>query len=320
MKSKPFVWILAAVLLTTPAFTAAQEPTKGYRIGYITPHLTINNTFRQRLRELGYIEGQNLVIELRSAPGKRERFRELAAELVRLKVDLILGVGSYATRVAKEATTTIPIVMGSSTEDPIRYGLVASLARPGGNVTGLVDMMSELAGKQLELLKETFPNLSRVAYLYPKPAREIDHIKNAKAAAPALGIQLQVLEVDGPDDLEDAFQAAVDGGAEALIVVGVGPFTPQQQRIIDLEIKSGLPAMHTIGNKWARRGGLMSCHTDSAARYRRAAEFVDMILKGKKPADLPVERPAKFEFVINLKTAGHLASQFRGRCCYARTR
>jgi len=302
MKTKYFVWILAAVLLSAPAFTGAQDPKKIYRIGHLSPN-PINNIFRQRLRELGYIEGQNLVIEERVSNGRRELYPKLAAELVRLKVDLIYTQGTSHTRAVKDATSTIPIVMGNSAADPVRHGLVVSLGRPGGNVTGVIDIMSELAGKHLELLKDIFPKLSRVAHLSARgslPA--IDHLNNTKAAARTLGIRIQTLEVGSPDDLEDAFRTAVDGGAEALIVMHLNFFHRHRQRIINLEIKSGLPAMHTSA-RWVSLGGLMAYTTDRPARHRRGAEFVDKILQGKKPADLPVEQPTKFELVINLKTA-----------------
>jgi len=303
VKPKSFAWMLTAILLSAPAFTTAQELVKVYRIGYLSPASYVNKSFRQRLHELGYIEGQNLVIEARFMRGRRERYPALAAELVRLKVDLILAVGIGAARAAKDATATIPIVMGNSSSDPVRYGVVASLARPGRNVTGVIDIMADLAGKRLELLKDAFPNLSRVAHLSAQGASPgIDHLKSTKAAARALGIQLQALEVGSPDDLENAFQAAVDGGAEALIVVDVSFFVSHRQRIVDLAIKSGLPAIYTHARS-VPLGGLMSYTTDEPARYRRAAEFVDKILNGRKPADLPVEQPTKFELVINLKTA-----------------
>ncbi len=289
-------------LLAGPLPAEAQETGKVYRIGYLSVS-PVHRVLRQRLRELGYIEGQNLVIEWRSAKGKRDLYPELAAELVRLKVDLIFTVGPHATRAAKQATSTIPIVMGNASVDPVRHGLVASLARPGGNITGLFDLMPDLAGKRLELLKEAFPKVSRVGHLsiLGNPPG-VAHLKETEAVARALGVRVQALEVRGPDDLENAFRAAVEGGTEALIVVGVGFIISHRQRIIDFEIKSRLPAMHTHRG-WVPAGGLMSYRTNNLERYRRAAMYVDRILKGTKPADLPVERPTKFVFEINLKTA-----------------
>jgi len=291
-------------LLAAPLPAEAQQPGKVYRIGYLSRTASVHEGFRQRLRELGYIEGQNLVIEAARLPkGKRDLYPELAAELVRLKVDLILTVGTVATRVAKQATSTIPIVMGNASVDPVRHGLVASLARPGGNVTGLFDMTQDLAGKRLELLKETFPKVSRVGHLSVRGNPPgVAHLKETQATGRALGVRIQALEVPGPDDLESAFRAAVEEGADALIVVGVGFIIRHRQRIVDLEVKSRLPAMHTH-KRWVSAGGLMSYRTNNLERYRRAATYVDRILKGTKPADLPVERVTKFVFEINLKTA-----------------
>jgi len=289
-------------LLFAPLPVEAQQAGKVYRIGYLAPN-SVNKDFRQRLRELGYIEGQNLVIEARLTKKRRSLYPEFAADLVRLKVDCILTVGIGATRAAKQATRTIPIVMGNYSGDPVRDGVIASLARPGGNITGVFDIMSDLAGKRLELLKETFPKLSRVAHLSALASTaKTGHLKETEAAARELGVGLQPLKVRGPDDLENAFRAAVEGDAEALIVEGVNFFIPHRQRIVDLEVKNRLPAIHTHG-KWVPAGGLMSYTTDSRVRYRRAARHVDKILKGAKPADLPVERPTKFVFEINLKTA-----------------
>ncbi len=295
---------LALGLLAASLPAEAQQPGKVYRIGYLSRTASVHEGFRQRLRELGYIEGQNLVIEAARLPkGKRDLYPELAAELVRLKVDLILTVGTVATRAAKQATSTIPIVMGNASVDPVRHGLVASLARPGGNVTGLFDMMQDLAGKRLELLKETFPKVSRVGHLSVRGNPPgVAHLKETEATGRALGVRVQALEVPGPDDLESAFRAAVEEGADALIVVGVGFIIRHRQRIVDLEVKSRLPAMHTH-KRWVPAGGLMSYRTNNLERYRRAATYVDRILKGTKPADLPVERVTKFVFEINLKTA-----------------
>jgi ABC-type uncharacterized transport system substrate-binding protein len=211
---------LYALLFALCAPATAQQTSKVYRLGYLSAS-AVNEAFRQGLRDLGYIEGKNLAIEFRQAE-VNERSPELAAELVRLGVDLIFAVGIGATTAAKQATSTIPIVMGNASADPVRHGLVASLAQPGGNVTGLIDMMQDLAGKRLELLKETFPKLSRVAHLLVRGSPVgVAHLKETEAVARALGVRVQALEVPGPDDLESAFRAARDGGAEALIVAGV---------------------------------------------------------------------------------------------------
>jgi len=306
MRLTPVTLVVTFVLglLAGPLPAEAQQPGKVYRIGYLSVS-RVHKGFRQRLGELGYVDGKNLTFEYRRAK-RTEQYPDLAAELVRLKVDLILAVGTPATRAAKQATSTIPIVMGNSSADPVRHGLVASLARPGGNVTGIIDIMSDLAGKRLELLKEAFPKLSRVGHLSDRTVSAGSaHLKETEAAARALGVRLQALEVPGPDDLENAFRAAVDGGADALIVVGVGFFIPQRQRIVDLELKNRLPAMHTH-RRWVPAGGLMSYTTNNLERYRRAATYVDRILKGTKPADLPVERMTKFVFKINLKTANQI--------------
>ncbi len=300
-----FFCLLPTVLLLTVSLIGAQQTDKVYRIGYLAPR-SVHNGFRQRLRELGYIEGQNLVIEARLTKGKRELYPEFATELVNLRVDLILAVGISATRAARQATSTIPIVMGNSSADPVRHGLVTSLARPGGNITGIIDIMPDLAGKRLELLKETFPKLSRVGHLSVRDFTPgVAHLKETVAAGRALGVRIQALEVAGPDDLESSFRTAVEGGADALIVVGTGFLILNLQRIVNLEVKNRLPAMHTHG-RWVPAGGLMSYTTDNAARYRRAATYVDRILKGTKPADLPVERMTKFRLFINLKTAKQL--------------
>ena len=282
-------------------FAHAQPTGKVYRIGYLAPG-PVDESFRRGLHDLGYREGKNLAIEYRQGP---YRYPELAIELVRAKVDCILAVGVEATRAAKRATSEIPIVMGNASDDPVRQGLIDSLARPGGNVTGVVDMLPDLASKRLELLKETFPKLSRVGHLVQKESpgsSAAGHLKETEAAARFLGVEIQALKVAGPEELDDAFQAATKGVAEALVVVGTGFFISYRPRIIKLELKSHLPTMHTHG-AWVPAGGLMSYTTDGAARYRRAAAYIDKILKGAKPADLPVERPTKFELLINLKTA-----------------
>ncbi len=302
MKKMVAVFAVAFAVLASVHPAAAQQAEKVWRIGYLTPAPYIWPTFREGLRELGYVEGKNLTFEFRHRK-RTDPYLVLAEELVRLKVDLILTVGVTATRAAKQATSTIPIVMGNSSADPVRHGLIDSLARPGGNVTGVIDLLPDLAGKRVELLKEIFPKLSRIAHLSPDSAVVgPDHLKATEVAARAFGVRVQALNVGSPEDLESAFRAAADGGAEALIVVGVSFFVPHRPRIVNLEIKNRLPTMHTHA-PWVPLGGLISYTTDVNVRYRRAAQFVDRILKGAKPADLPVEQPTKFNLEINLKTA-----------------
>jgi len=298
------------MLLALPIPARAQQPAKIPRIGFVSsgsgdPKFQGSNVqaFRQGLRERGYVEGKNIQVEYRYAKGDLDRVRRFIAELVQLKVDvLVLGpfVGILA---AKEATKTIPIVMVSSV-DPVESGMVNSLARPGGNITGFSSLSRELSGKRLELLKEAVPGISRVALLWdanaPGPAVAI---KEFKAAQPALKIQLQSLEVRGPDpDLDGAFRAAVKGKANAMVVIQNPLISRYRKRIADLAIKSRLPSM-CEGIQYVEEGCLMTYGTNISDQYRRAAYYVDRILKGAKPADLPVEQPMKFELVFNLKTA-----------------
>ena len=253
--------------------------------------------------ELGYVEGKNIVIEWRSAEGKRDRLPSLAAELVRLKVDIIVTAGPPATRSAKEATVTIPIVFAQD-GDPVASGFVASLARPGGNITGLSTLAPELSGKRLELLKEIVPRLSRVAVLgnstNPTNAQVL---KETELAAGVFGVKLQYLDVLDPKDIETAFRAASKGRADAvLMTVSGGVVLSQRTQVVELAAKSRLPAMYII-REYVETGGLMSYGVSLIDLDRRAATYVDKILKGAKPADLPVEQPTKFEFIINLKAA-----------------
>jgi len=292
--------------LSFPA-DAQQQATKIPRIGYLaTVSLSAISArieaFRQGLRELGYVEGKNIVIEWRYAEGKADRLPGLAAELVRLKVDVIVTAGAPATRRAKEATVTIPIVM-TNDGDPVGTGFVASLARPGGNITGLSTLAPELSGKQLELLKEIVPRLSRVAVLgtSTRPGNA-QSLRETELAAGAFGVKLQYLDVLGPKDIETAFRAASKGRAEAVLVLNSPVLISQRTQIADLAVKSRLPAMY-YRREYVEDGGLMSYGVNLSDLDRRAATYVDKILKGAKPADLPVEQPTKFEFVINLKTA-----------------
>lgn len=297
---------LSAGALTVPLASFAQQQGKIWRIGYISTRAGIDaneEAFRQRLRELGYVEGQNIVIEWRFAKGEADLFPEIAVELIRLKVDCINANGIDATVAARQATKTIPIVMVGAADDPVRHGLVASLARPGGNVTGFINISSELSGKRLQLLKETLPKASRVAILSDSGSRPAAaHVRETEFAARALGVQLQSLKVRNPEDLENAFRAAGKGRAQALIVVQTGLVNSHRARIVNLAVKTRLPVMYT-DSSFVLAGGLMSYGPDGPEQHRRAATYVDRILKGAKPADLPVEQPTKFEFVINLKAA-----------------
>jgi putative ABC transport system substrate-binding protein len=285
----------------------AQQPTRVPRIGYLisgspSAASSLFEAFRQGLRELGYVEGKNIVIEWRYAEGKPDRLVALAAELVRLKVDVIVTNGASVTRAAKEATLTIPIVMAWD-NDPVGNGFVASLARPGGNITGLSNLAPELSGKRLELLKETVPKLSRVAVLgtstQPGNAQAL---KETELAAGAFGVKLQYLDVQGPKDIETAFQAAAKGRADAVLALGGVVLASQRTQIADLAVKSRLPAIYWRSD-FVEAGGLMSYGVSITDSHRRAATYIDKILKGGKPADLPVEQPKKFEFIINLKAA-----------------
>jgi putative tryptophan/tyrosine transport system substrate-binding protein len=262
--------------------------------------------FRQGLRELGYIENRNIRIEYRWAEGKPERFPDLAAELVALKVDVIVTAGgTLAALAAKRATTTLPIVFGA-VGDPIAEGLVTSLARPGSNVTGLSNVTTDLVGKWLELLKQVVPGVSLVALLLkpdsmPDSAKEV-RLKEAAVSARALGVQLQVVEARGPADFDRAFSDMSKKGAGALVVLSTPAFDFERQRIVDLAAKNRLPTVYANRN-YVDSGGLMSYGSNLADLHRRAATYVDKILKGAKPSDLPVQQPTKFELVINLKTA-----------------
>jgi putative ABC transport system substrate-binding protein len=258
--------------------------------------------FRQGLRALGYVEGKDIVIEWRSAEGKFDRLPALAAELVRLKVEVIVTAGPTVTRPVKEATSTIPIVMASDT-DPVGNGFVASLARPGGNITGLATLSPEMSGKLLELLKEINPRLSRLAVMgnSANPG-DAQAKKETELAADAFKVQLQYLDVQDSKDIETAFRSATKGRADALLVLGNPVLNAHRKQVLDLAIKNRLPATYSRP-EFVNAGGLMYYGTNFNDLYRRAAIYVDKILKGTKPADLPVEQPTKFEFIINLKAA-----------------
>jgi putative ABC transport system substrate-binding protein len=301
--------LVAVVLLALGVIAEAQQPKKVSRIGYLAPldpasDSTRAEAIRLALRERGYIEGQNIATEYRYAEGKRDRYPELAAELVRLKVDIILVTGGdLVIRAAKNATKTIPIVMVGAGIDPVEAGIVDSLARPGGNVTGLTTLNTDLGGKRLELLKEAVPKLASVAVLYdpPNPNHVLD-LKEVQTAARPLGLTVRSWEVRAADGFEKVFAALSKERPDGLYVPAGPLMATNRKRIVGFALKSRLPSVY--GNRGAvEAGGLMSYGADLADSYRRAAYFVDRILKGAKPADLPVEQPMKFELVINLKTA-----------------
>ena len=304
MAIKPIVILLVGLALTSVHLARAQQSGKVFRIGYLASTSSERQksrlvAFRQGLRDLGYVEGKNIIIEYRNSD-EYERLPEFVAELVRLNVDVLVAAGAPAAHAAKSATKTIPIVMQSG--DPVGTGLVASLARPGGNITGLSDFTVGVVTKRLELLKEVVPSVSRVAVLWnpTNPTNPVT-LKETQAVAPALGVTLLSLEVKGADDIDRAFTAIRKERPGALIVFG-GAVTTQARRIADLAVKSRLPAIYAVSED-VDAGGLMSYGTNFDDLFRRAAIYVDKILKGAKPADLPVEQPTKFEFVINLKAA-----------------
>ncbi len=295
-------------VLLAPLAADAQQPTKVPRIGFLvfsSPSTIISarfEGFRQGLRELGYIEGKNIIIERRFAEEKRERLPQLAADLVHLKVEVIVTGGPTSTRAAKEATVTIPIVMGSD-GDPVGSGFVASLARPGGNITGLSSLAPEISGKRLELLKEIVPKLSRVAVFGTSTqAGNAQSLKETEIAARAFRVQLQYQDILGPKDLETAFREARKGRADAVLTLPSPVLIAQRTQVADLAVRSRMPAMYTA-SEFVDAGGLISYGPNFVDLYRRAATYVNKILKGAKPADLPVEQPTKFELIINLKTA-----------------
>ncbi len=297
---------LALSTVLPPIAANAQQPGRVVRIGILNQFSPRSapwyQAFERRLRELGYVEGRNLAIEFTTAPGQADRLPDLAAELVSLKVDLILTAGPEAgLRAASQATSTIPIVMIAIEYDPVALGFVAGLARPGGNITGLSLFSRELTAKRLELLKQAVPKLTRVAVLWHTLAA--DQFRATEDAARSLDVQLQSVELQGPPfDFERAFSAAVRGRAGAILVLGSPRFFPERARIAEMALKHHLPTSFQRP-QYAEAGGLMAYAVDFNDMYRRAAEYADKILKGAKPADLPVEQPTRFELVINLKTA-----------------
>jgi putative ABC transport system substrate-binding protein len=307
MTKKVYRIALCTMLFALSLSAEAQQPTKIPRIAFlIASSLSAQSArieaFRQGLRELGYVEGKNIVIEYPSAEEKPDHLPALVAELVRLKVDVIVTAGATSTRAAKEATSTIPIVM-TNDGDPVASGFIASLARPGGNITGLSTLAPEISGKQLELLKETISKLSRVAVFGTSTrAGNAQALKEVELAAKGFGVKLQYLDVLGPKDIETAFRAASKGRAQAVLVMTSPVFNAHRTQLTDLAVKSRLPAIYPTP-EFVQDGGLMTYGVNNTDLSRRAATYVDKILKGAKPADLPVEQPIKFEFIINLKAA-----------------
>jgi ABC-type uncharacterized transport system substrate-binding protein len=301
------IGVLALALLGSPLAAEAQRAAKIFRIGYLatnpTPHF--QEAFRRGLRDLGYVEGRNFVIEDRNARGKLERLPALAAELVALKVDVIVAAGTPAALAAKQATRAVPIVFGPAA-DPVTSGLVTSLAQPGGNVTGLSVLAPALVGKCLEHLKQAIPAVSRVAALWQPGATgertDKDMLKRAEVAAQALGVRLQILEARGPADFDRAFSEMTRARADALTVLTSTMLFGERRRLVDLAAKNRLPAVYPW-REAVDAGGLMAYGPDLADLLRRVATYVDKILKGAKPGDLPVEQPTKFELVVNLRTA-----------------
>ena len=305
MRRAEVVSVLLGVLLAITVIAQAQQPRKIPRIGYLAadPHGPTHETFRQGLRDLGYVEGQSIFIEWRFAEDKPDRFPDLAADLVRLKIDVIVAGNALAVGALKRATTVVPLVMATYGGDPVADGIVASFARPGGNITGLTPLDPELIGKQLELLKETLTKLSQVAVLWkPDDSGSALQWRATRTAAAALGIQLLSLEVRTQGELDEAIESATRARVDGLLVLRNPLFYVLRKRIVTLAEKRRLPGMYSVGD-FVEDGGLMSYSGNNDAQYRRAATYVDRILKGAKPGDLPIEAPAKFELVINLKAA-----------------
>jgi putative ABC transport system substrate-binding protein len=306
MKNKVITLALSTMLFAFCSFAEEQQPKRIPRVGLLYASAVGNSNrieaFRQGLRELGYVEGKNIVIEYRYAEGKLDRLSALAVELVRLGVDVIVLAGPASIRPAKEATSTIPIVMANDA-DPVGSGVVASLARPGGNITGLSNLAPEISGKRLELLKEIVPRLSRLAILGTSTTSGTAQVlKEMEPAAGVFKAQLQYLDVLSPKDIATVFREARKGRADAVLVLQGGVFNSQRKQIVDLAVKNRLPAIYNRRD-YVEDGGLMSYGVNFTHLDRRAATYVDKILKGAKPADLPVEQPTKFELIINLKAA-----------------
>ena len=311
MKRRKFIALVGGAALGWPVAASAQQPAKVARIGYLASNLAVGphlqEAFLQGLRDLGYVEGRNVVIEYRDAEGKFERLPALAADLVALKVDVILAPGTPHALATKQATRTLPIVFAAAT-DPVTDGLVTNLARPGGNLTGL--SVLGLIGKRLELLTQAVPGISRVAVLWQPGAlserTEQDMLKDAEVVARALGVRLQFVEARAPADFDRAFSDMTRARADALTGLWGSMFFNERKRLVDLAAKNRLPAVYPL-REYVDAGGLIAYGPNLADSFRRAAAYVDKILKGAKPGDLPVEQPTKFELVINVKIAKALS-------------
>jgi putative tryptophan/tyrosine transport system substrate-binding protein len=307
MKAKILIYALPTLILATIDVAQAQQPTKVSRIGFLSPVSASGSTanlevFRQGLREFGYIEGKNIIIEYRWAEGKLDRLPKLAAELVSVGVDIIVTGGTPPVLAAKKATNTIPIVAANA-DNLVELGVVASLARPGGNVTGLTRVDADFSAKRVELLKESFPKLSRVAVLsHGALGADQEELQETQAAARTLGVQVQSFTVQEPSQFLDTYAQMIKRRADALIFFTSAFTVFHRRQLVELAIKNGLPTM-CGGAAWSNDGCLISYGPNVTELYRRAAVFVDKILKGTKPADIPVEQPTKFEFIVNLKTA-----------------
>jgi ABC-type uncharacterized transport system substrate-binding protein len=300
--------VLAAILMLSGARAEAQQAKKMPRIGYLAgdSRSPSHEAFRQGMRDLGYLEGQSIVVEWRYAEDKPDRFPELAAELVRLKVDVIVAANAAAVGALKRATTTIPTVVASYGGDLVADGVVASFAKPGGNITGVTPLDPELSGRQMELLKETLPKLSRLAVMWkPDDSGSPRQWQETQTAAAALGIQLLSVQVQTSGELDKAVESSTRGGTNALLVLRNVLFYVLRKRIVNLAEKSRFPGMYP-SSEFVDDGGLMSYGANNNAQYRRVATFVDKILKGAKPGDLPIETPTKFELVISLKAANQI--------------
>jgi putative ABC transport system substrate-binding protein len=299
---------LSALLVALSLPAQAQQPAKTFKVGWLESGTTdrgsrLGDIFLRRLAELGFVEGKNIAFEYRSADNQLERLPALAGELVRLNVDVLLTTATPALVAAKNATSTIPIVFMQLAVDPVTTGFVNSLARPGGNITGLTNIAAELAGKRLEILKETMPKLSRVAFMWePKNAGSAQTWKESQLPAKKLGLELYSMEVSSADQFEGAFKDAVKARSAALAVTPMVLAATHRKEIVELAAKGRLPAIY-YRDSFVESGGLMSYGADLADHFRRAADFIEKILKGAKPADLPIEQPTKFELVINLKAA-----------------
>lgn len=307
MKRRKFIAILSGGAVAWPLDARAQQPLGARRIGFLSANARAamsarTEAFRKGLRELGYVEGENIIIEYQFADGQTDRLRALADELVRLAVRVIVTEGTTATRFAKNATSSIPIVMAQD-PDPVGTGFVASLARPGGNITGLSNLRPDLGGKRLELLKEIVPNLARVAILQTSatPGTTLT-AQDIERAARASGVKVQYHEVSSPEDIGTAFRAAIQGRADAILVMAGPLLLTHRKEVIELARKSRFPAMYHT-SEFVNDGGLMSYGVSATALFHRVAYYVDKILKGANPAELPIEQPAKFELVVNLQSA-----------------